>query len=126
MAEAALVMPLLLLILLGILQAVILAYGAATVRYAAFAALRAAAVSPAPQRGTVARSAAAAILSAVPAVRLVAVVTQETPLPLRGAALVTPRMTCRIVARVPRIMPLSITPLTTVQASAAMPMEPSR
>ena len=124
--EAALVLPMVLVLLLGSMQCVLLAYGAALARFAAFAALRASATAASGARPATARAAAFKVLSGVPAVTMLDVATGEVPLPLRGASLAAPRMTCTVVARVPRLVPLRLSFLSTVRASAAMPMEPAR
>lgn len=123
-AEAALVLPALLVLVLGCLQCVILAYGAATARFAAFCAVRSCAVAPELTRQSSAASSVSRVLGKVPAVTPVSVLVRETPLPLRGAGLAARRMTCTVVARVPRVLPVLFPGMTTVRASCALPMEP--
>jgi len=127
MAEAALALPLVVILVLGILQVSLLSYGAMMARFAVFSALRSVATARGADIQPLAAAAARRIISSAPGLVMAGAVLREAAIPLRGAAMSARRCTLTILVRVPRVIPSRrIILLDTVSASASMPMEPPR
>jgi len=127
LAEAALTIPLVIILILGIMQVSLLAYGAMMARFAAFAGLRAAAVAPGMAVEEVAGDTVAEVLSGIPGLTLLKVSIIETPIPMLDSVYTGRRFTLTVRVRVPRVIPSrGIIPLDTASVSCAMPMEPPR
>jgi len=127
MVEAAITLPLMVILILGMMQVALLSYGAILARFAVFSALRAAATEKGEFVEPMAMEAAGLIISSAPGLALVGASIKETPLPLWDIAMATRRLTLTIYVRVPRVIPSRrLVPMDTVSASGAMPMEPAR
>jgi hypothetical protein len=127
MAETALVLPVLFLLVLGTIQVALLGYGTLMARYAAFVSIRRASVLPADRRESAARSVAGALLAGAPAVRFTGASFRQAVLPLRGVAGSgsMERWTLTVRARVPRLVPFPRSlDLSTVAGTASMAGEP--
>ena len=123
LAELALAVPVLLVLVLGSLQLGLLAYAAALGRFAAFAALRSVAAIHVPDRQPAAVAAARAILERAPGLRLLELTLHPVPLPLRGVAMTAGRLRCALKISTPRLLPWRR--LGIVEARAVLPMEPA-
>lgn len=119
-AEAALVLPALLLFTLAVLQAGFLGYAAAVARYAAHRGARAAAVAPAAKRTSAGRTAALLAVAAAPGLVPASVVVQtrehETGMPV-------PVIEARVKVGAPGLLLLSR--WSTVGGTCRLPVEPS-
>ncbi len=123
-AELALVLPIVTLLVLGLLQLGLLGYASVMARYAAFTGVRASAIYDYWWGERAAQSAVAGTLAHVPGVRLVSVSLSHTPLPLRDvAAPWQPRRTCRVRVSIPRLLPAPYPRVA--EASCALLLEPS-
>jgi Flp pilus assembly protein TadG len=121
-AEIAVVLPVLLVAVLGAVQLSLVAFGSVVARHAAFAGARAAAVTGSLNRDTAAASAAASLIECVPGVRFMSADLKDTPMPLAGlGADFRERKTCRVRARVPKLVPVPGDFMVT--ASCSLPME---
>ena len=120
-AELALILPLRAFLACGILQLVLLFYGGMTARFAAWAALRSAAVAESGARDAAAAGSAVATIGAAPGVRLLAVTVEEAG--PGGAG--TERLACAVRVGVPRLVPLPMDVVATAGGRCALPMEPT-
>lgn len=127
LAEAALTLPLVLILILGTMQVALLTYGVIVARFAVFSGLRASATVAGVNPEPAGIQTASRIISSAPGLTLVWASMKQVPLPLRGVALATRRLTLTVLVKVPRVIPSRrLMPLDTVSASGAMPMEPAR
>jgi hypothetical protein len=118
-AEAAIVLPALLLLSLAVLQAGLAGYAVLVARHAAHAGARAAVVGPAGDRARAARAAAFSAVAAAPG--LLPAGAEITPRE-RGANREPPTIEVRMRVLAPRIVPLWWWPV--VSAACRLPLEP--
>ena len=127
-AELAVVLPLLMFLVLGIIQVALLGYGSVAAGYAAFVGARAAAVAPRLDRSRAAAQAVEGILECFPGLRSDETGVKPTILPLGelrkvpGIDFAQGRMTLTVRVSVPRLLPAPY--ISTVSAKCAIPMEP--
>jgi Flp pilus assembly protein TadG len=121
-AELAVVLPVLMVAVLGVIQLALVACGSVVARHAAFTGARAAATADSFDRAGVATAAASSLVSRVPGFRFLSAELRATPLPLRGLETgYRERMTCRVSATIVKLVPLP--GRFVVSASCSLPME---
>ncbi len=123
LAEVAVVLPALTLLILGSLQAGLLGYAAIVAREAAFRGLRAAAVAAPAKRDQVAKFEAAVAVATAPGLSLAGVVVRESVARFPRAAANVRRLELVVRVGAPRLVPARIA--WVAEGRAILPMEPS-
>jgi hypothetical protein len=122
-AEFAIVLPAVTLLILGSIQAGLLGYASLVARHAAFRGLRAAMVAKPLERDRAAKLAAALTVAAAPGLSLARIEVHEPLYRFPGGAVPVRRLAVCVRVGAPRLVPLRYA--WAAEAQAVLPMEPS-